>query len=398
MSQSERMELLLRAVSELISQEEFSRKLQQKKSLRIKLGVDPTAPDLHLGHTVVLNKLKQFQELGHTVVFIIGDFTAWIGDPSGRNETRPRISEAEIEKNAQTYLEQVFKILNPNQTEVERNSKWLAPIFEIKKLPEEHSIFSILFNRYTLQQLMQRDDFTKRLKEGNPITFAELMYPLFQAYDSVAVKADIEIGGTDQLFNLLMGRQMQRDFGQEPQVVMTLPLLVGTDGTKKMSKSYGNYVALNDSPKEMFGKLMSIPDEAMFTYYELLTSENLSEIKKMHPKEAKIKLAHQLTSQYHGESAAKSAQVEFEKIFSKGELPESIEEHKSSKNKILLSHLLFECGLAPSKNEAKRFIENGGVKINGKAVAKDSELHLSQPLVLQVGKRKFKRILPIALA
>lgn len=380
------LQILLRGISELISEKELLQKLQTKKSLRVKLGVDPTAPDLHLGHSVVLNKLKQFQELGHTVVFIIGDLTARIGDPSGQSVTRPKLSKEEIEKNAETYKKQVFKILDASKTEVRFNSEWLDVLGTQGMLE--------LSYRYTLQRLIERDDFSKRLKEEKPISVSELLYPLLQGYDSVAVKADVEIGGTDQKFNLLVGRELQRDCGQEPQIVMTVPLLVGTDGTKKMSKSYGNYVAFNDSPKEMYGKLMSISDELMIQYYELLTNEDIKMIKKIHPKEAKMKLASQITRQHHGDEKAHEAQKEFEKIFSKKDLPEHVEEYQSSKQKMLLSHLLFESGLSPSKKESKRLIENGGVRIDNKPVAKDSEIEIQQPFILQIGKRKFKKIIP----
>lgn len=379
------VDLLRRGVSEIISEKELLQKLQTKKSLRIKLGVDPTSPDLHLGHTVVLNKLKQFQELGHRVIFIIGDFTSLIGDPSGQNTMRTRLSPEEIKKNAQTYQEQVFKILDSTKTEVRTNSEWLEKLYARDLL--ELGFLS------TYQRVTERDDFTNRLKQQKPIAFSECFYPFLQGYDSIAVKADVEIGGTDQKFNLLFGRELQRCRGQEPQVVMTLPLLVGTDGTKKMSKSYGNYVALNDPPNEMFGKLMSISDDLMWQYYELLTNEKLKEIKKMHPKEAKEKLAYLITQQYHGEKEAKGAQDEFEKVFSKKSIPEEMDEYRCPKNKILLSHLLFESGLAPSKKESKRVIENAGVKINGKGVEKDSEIEIKESFVLQVGKRKFKRIL-----
>lgn len=375
---------ILRGVQETISEKELLHKLQTKKSLRVKLGVDPTAPDLHLGHTVVINKLKTFQEFGHTVVFIIGDLTARIGDPSGQSATRPKLDPSQIMENAKTYQDQVFKILDRSKTEIRYNSEWLEPL-GVQGLLE-------LGFHYTMQRIMERDDFSKRLKEEKPIAFTECFYPLLQGYDSVAVKADVEIGGTDQKFNLLVGRELQRDFGQDPQVVMTLPLLVGTDGSKKMSKSYGNYVALNDTPQETFGKIMSISDELMFAYYELLTQENLAEIKAMHPKTAKMRLAFLMVERYHSTEAAQKAQQEFEQVFSKNSMPEEIEEYKVSKNKILLSHLLFESGLSPSKKESKRLIENNGVRMNGRPVASDSEIEINEPLILQVGKRKFKRI------
>ncbi|MBI3012923.1 MAG: tyrosine--tRNA ligase [Elusimicrobia bacterium] len=376
---------LLRGVSELITEKELQEKLNKKKSLRVKLGVDPTSPDLHLGHTVVLNKLKCFQEMGHTIIFIIGDFTARIGDPSGQSATRPRLSGEQIAANAKTYQEQVFKILDRDRTEVRFNSEWFKNI-------GAEGILELGF-RYTTQRLMERDDFSKRLKEEKPIALAELYYPLLQGYDSVAVQSDLEIGGTDQKFNLLVGRELQRDFGQEPQAVMTLPILVGMDGVRKMSKSYQNAIALNDSPKEMFGKIMSVSDDLMWQYYELLTLENLSQVKKLHPKEAKMKLASQITELYHAGQGEETSQ-EFEKVFSKKDAPETMEEYRVSKEKLQISHLLFESGLSPSKNESKRLIENGGVRINSQQVASDMEISVEKPFILQVGKRKFKRILP----
>ncbi|MBI2118993.1 MAG: tyrosine--tRNA ligase [Elusimicrobia bacterium] len=394
MSLQEEIQLFLRGVKEVKTEKELVQKLSSEKKLRIKLGVDPTSPDLHLGHTVVLNKLRIFQEFGHKVLFIIGDFTALIGDPSGRNETRPKISREQVEINTQTYLDQVFKILDPNLTEVHKNSTWLAPIFDMSKLLEEGSPFSILFQGYTVQQLLQREDFNQRLKTGSPITFLEMMYPLFQGYDSVAVRADVELGGTDQLFNLLMGRELQRNFNQEPQIVMTLPLLIGTDGVKKMSKSYGNAIALNDPAQEMFGKIMSISDELMWQYYELLTAKDLAEVKKLHPKEAKLNLSVEITNLYHP-GKADAVKEEFEKIFSNRTLPESFEEFGVAKSKISISHLLFESGLSPSKKESKRLIENGGVRIDNAQVLEDKEIEIAKPFILQVGKRKFKKIVRV---
>lgn len=378
-------EAIRRSALEIISEKELSEKLKTGKPLRVKLGVDPTAPDLHLGHTVVLNHLKRFQDLGHQVVFIIGDMTARIGDPSGQTVTRPKLDAAKISENAKTYADQVFKILDRSKTEVRYNSEWLEPLGVVGLLE--------LGFRYTMQRILERDDFAKRLKEERPIALTESFYPLLQGYDSVAVKADVEIGGTDQKFNLLVGRELQRDFGQSAQVVMTLPLLVGLDGSRKMSKSYGNHIALNDPPSEMFGKLMSIPDDLMWPYFELLTGEDVKAVKNIHPKEAKMRLGHLLTAQYHGEEAAQKAREEFDKVFTKGRLPDEIEEHRASKNRIYISSLLHETGLSPSKKESKRLIDGGGVKLDGKAVTKDQEIELAAPVVLQVGKRKFKKIL-----
>ena len=373
-----------RGASEVISRGELSQKLKNSRPLRVKLGVDPTAPDLHLGHTVVLNKLQAFQDLGHTVVFIVGDFTARIGDPSGQSVTRPKLDAAEIDKNAETYKAQVLKILAPSRTEVRFNSEWLKPL-------GAEGLLELAFH-YTMQRIMERDDFSKRLKEGKPIAVAESLYPLLQGYDSVAVKSDVEIGGTDQKFNLLVGRELQRDFGQEPQVVVTLPLLLGTDGARKMSKSYGNHVALNDESRSMSGKIMSVSDEVMWQYYELLTAEDLAEAKKAHPKQAKVRLASLLTGLYHSPENARAAMEEFEKIFSKNDVPDRIEEYAVPKDKFFISQLLCEAGLSPSRRESKRLIENGGVRMDGKQVENDREIEIRKPILLQVGKRKFKRV------
>ena len=376
-------EALTRAAAEIISAKELSEKLVQGKPLRVKLGVDPTAPDLHLGHTVVLNQLKRFQDSGHQVVFIIGDMTARIGDPSGQSATRPKLAESQIMGNAKTYTDQVFKILDKSKTEVRYNSEWIEPLCVT-------GILELGF-RYTMQRILERDDFAKRLKDEKPIALTESFYPLLQGYDSVAVKADVEIGGTDQKFNLLVGRELQRDFGQSAQVVMTLPLLVGLDGTRKMSKSYGNHVALNDSPSEMFGKLMSVPDDLMWQYYELLTSEDVKAAKALHPKEAKMRLAALLTAQYHGVDAAAKAREGFDNVFAKGSMPETIEEHTASQNKIYISALLHEAGLSPSKKESKRLIEGGGVRPDGTPLPKDPGGGVLGATVLPVGKPEFTK-------
>ena len=385
MSIQEAISLIKRGTNEIISEEELAKKLSSGKKLRIKLGVDPTAPDLHLGHSVIINKLKVFQDLGHQIVFLIGDFTARIGDPSGRSATRPMMTEEQIMKNIKTYQEQVFKILDKNKTEVVFNSKWLNAlgIEGLLKLASKH----------TVAQMLVRDDFEKRFKADIPISIVEFMYPLLQAYDSVALNADVELGGNDQKFNLLLGRDMQRDAGQEPQVVITMPLLVGTDGVKKMSKSYKNYIALNDAPGEMFGKLMSISDELMMVYYELLTQEDLAQVKQMHPKEAKMKLGEIIVERYHGKEAAENAKNEFNKIFANKDLPTEIEEYKCDKDKIKLSELLFVSKMVSSKNEARRLIEQGGAKVNNEKVTTDSEIEIKDGIILQAGKRKFKKII-----
>ena len=384
MSQVDALSLIRRGTNEIISEEELAKKLASGKKLRIKLGVDPTAPDLHLGHSVIINKLKVFQDLGHQIVFLIGDFTARIGDPSGRSATRPMMTEEQIMKNIKTYQDQVFKILDREKTEVVFNSKWLNAlgIEGLLKLASKH----------TVAQMLVRDDFEKRFKADIPISIVEFMYPLLQAYDSVALQADVELGGNDQKFNLLLGRDMQRDAGQEPQVVITMPLLVGTDGVKKMSKSYNNYIALNDKPQDMFGKLMSISDELMMFYYELLTQENLDEIKQMHPKEAKMKLGSIIVERYWGKEAAENAKAEFNKIFANKDLPTEIEEFKCDKDKIKLSELLFVSKMVASKNEARRLIEQGGAKVDNEKVTADTEIEVKDGMILQAGKRKFKKI------
>lgn len=384
MSQVDALSLIRRGTNEIISEEELVKKLNSGKKLRIKLGVDPTAPDLHLGHSVIINKLKVFQDLGHQIVFLIGDFTARIGDPSGRSATRPMMTEEQIMKNIKTYQDQVFKILDREKTEVVFNSKWLNAlgIEGLLKLASKH----------TVAQMLVRDDFEKRFKADIPISIVEFMYPLLQAYDSVALQADVELGGNDQKFNLLLGRDMQRDAGQEPQVVITMPLLVGTDGVKKMSKSYNNYIALNDKPQDMFGKLMSISDELMMFYYELLTQENLGEIKQMHPKEAKMKLGSIIVERYWGKEAAENAKAEFNKIFANKDLPTEIEEFKCDKDKIKLSELLFVSKMVASKNEARRLIEQGGAKVDNEKVTADTEIEVKNGMILQAGKRKFKKI------
>ena len=385
MSQVDALSLIRRGTNEIISEEELIKKLNSGKKLRIKLGVDPTAPDLHLGHSVIINKLKVFQDLGHQIVFLIGDFTARIGDPSGRSATRPMMTEEQIMKNIKTYQDQVFKILDREKTEVVFNSKWLNAlgIEGLLKLASKH----------TVAQMLVRDDFEKRFKADIPISIVEFMYPLLQAYDSVALQADVELGGNDQKFNLLLGRDMQRDAGQEPQVVITMPLLVGTDGVKKMSKSYKNYIALNDKPQDMFGKLMSISDELMMFYYELLTQENLDEIKQMHPKEAKMKLGSIIVERYWGKEAAENAKAEFNKIFANKDLPTEIEEFKCDKDKIKLSELLFVSKMVASKNEARRLIEQGGAKVDNEKVTADTEIEVKNGMILQAGKRKFKKII-----
>ncbi|MDR1104245.1 MAG: tyrosine--tRNA ligase [Endomicrobium sp.] len=380
-------EKIKRGTNEIISIEELEKKLSSGRKLRIKLGVDPTAPDLHLGHTVIINKLKTFQDLGHQIIFLIGDFTARIGDPSGRSETRPIMTEEQIQTNIKTYTDQVFIILDNENTEIAYNSNWLGAL-GINGLLN-------LAAKSTVAQMLVRDDFEKRYKEDRPISIVEFLYPLLQAYDSVALKAELELGGNDQKFNLLLGRQIQRDYGiKEPQIVITMPLLEGTDGVRKMSKSYNNYIALNDTPKDMFGKIMSISDELMYKYYELLTQDDLSIVKAMHPKEAKLNLAEKIVERYHGKEAGLKEKEEFNKVFAKKDIPEDIEEYLVYDTALLkVSELLVKSGMVSSKNEARRLIEQCGVKIDSQKVEGDLTVDFSKPFILQAGKRKFKKII-----
>lgn len=379
-------EKIKRGTNEIISIEELEKKLSSGRKLRIKLGVDPTAPDLHLGHTVIINKLKTFQDLGHKIIFLIGDFTARIGDPSGRSETRPIMTEEQIQNNIKTYTDQVFKILDKEKTEIAYNSSWLGAL-GINGLLN-------LAAKSTVAQMLVRDDFEKRYKEDKPISIVEFLYPLLQAYDSVALKADLELGGNDQKFNLLLGRQIQRDYGiKEPQIVITMPLLEGTDRVRKMSKSYNNYITLNDTPKDMFGKIMSISDELMYKYYELLTQDDLSLVKTMHPKDAKLALAEKIVERYHGKEEGLKEKEEFNKVFAKKDIPEDIEEYLVYDTTLLkVSELLVKSGMVSSKNEARRLIEQGGVKIDSQKVEGDLTVDFSKPFILQAGKRKFKKI------
>lgn len=377
------IDLLTRGCVDLISRAELEKKLNSGKKLRIKLGADPTSADLHLGHSVVLTKLRAFQDMGHTAVLVIGDFTAAVGDPSGRDTTRPMLSPEQIKQNAKTYTEQAFKVLDPNKTEIHFNSEWLNPFFTTKE------ILSTL-SKVTLSQVLERDDFKKRMKAGNPISVLEVMYSLFQGQDSVALKADVELGGTDQIFNLLVGRQLQKNNGQEPQVVMTVPLLVGTDGVKKMSKSYGNYIGINDTPKDIFGKVMSISDELMMQYYELLTAEDLNQVKAMHPMAAKKNLAKILTSRFHGAEAGQKELENFEQVFSKKELPTDLPTLNANGQTYV--SIILAANFAKSKNEARRLIMQGGVKLNGEKVLEEGSVNFDGEAVLQVGKKNFIKL------
>ncbi|MDD5686301.1 MAG: tyrosine--tRNA ligase [Elusimicrobia bacterium] len=384
MDLNEQLSEIKRGIVEIISEDELTTKLKSGKQLRVKLGVDPTSPDIHLGHTVVIEKLKTFQEFGHKIIFIIGDFTARIGDPSGRSETRPMLSEEKILENAKTYQEQVFKILDKEKTEIRFNSHWLYSL-GLDGLLE-------LTKHSTVAQMLARSDFDQRYKKGDDITILEFLYPLLTGYDSVAVNSDIELGGTDQKFNLLMAREIQRDYGQLPQVVITMPLLEGTDGIQKMSKSYGNYIGISELPSEIFGKIMSVSDELMYRYYELLTHENLDVVKKGHPKEMKQNLAKIIVSKFYSKEIAQQSEEEFNKIFSNKGLPSQIEEYTVSKGEIKISELLVEAGLSESKKESERLIKQGGVKINEEKIQADTVIKIDGEILVQVGKRKFKKI------
>lgn len=392
MTPKEQLKIFKENTIDLISEEDLLRKLERGKPLRIKYGADPSAPDLHLGHTVPLRKLKALQELGHTIVFLIGDFTARIGDPSHRSETRKPLTESEIKKNAETYQAQVFRILDQNKNvEVVYNSKWLDQL--------KPADFLTLTSKYTVARILERDDFKKRYEDKQPITILEFLYPLMQGYDSVALKADVELGGTDQKFNLLVGRELQRDYGQEPQVVMTLPIIEGLDGKQKMSKSLGNHVALNDPPEQMFGKIMSIPDLLIGKYFQYVTSGSVSakEI-AANPRDAKARLAREIISIYYSKEAAQKASDQFDQVFKKKELPDEIEEVKIPGSKLVsgeidIVSLLSEAKLVVSKSEARRLVEQGGVKVNqAKVETPETKISLKSSVIVQCGKRKFARV------
>jgi tyrosyl-tRNA synthetase len=390
------LDVAQRGCDELLVLDDFVAKLARSEKtgvpLRIKLGLDPTAPDLHLGHTVVLNKLRQLQDLGHTVIFLVGDFTALIGDPTGRNATRPPLSAQEIAANAQTYFNQASMVLDSQKTEIRKNSEWLDPLGARGMVQ--------LAARYTVARMLERDDFTKRYKSGTPISVHEFLYPLVQGYDSVALKSDLELGGTDQKFNLLVGRELQREYGQEPQCILTMPLLVGLDGVEKMSKSKGNYVGISEKPSEIFGKLMSVSDELMWQYFELLSFRPMSQIEALkaevkagrNPRDVKVDLALEIVARFHSAAAAEAALADFEARFKQGAIPEDLPEVSLSGAPMGLVAALKSAGLAPSSTEAIRNIEQGGVRIDGEKVS-DRGLQLQAgSYVLQVGKRKFARV------
>ena len=397
---SRQLELILRGVVEVIQRAELesklTRSLKENRPLRVKAGFDPTAPDLHLGHTVLIHKLKHFQELGHQVIFLIGDFTGMIGDPSGQSETRVALSKEKVLENAKTYERQIFKILDPAKTLVEFNSRWMST------MTAEALIY--LSAQYSVARMLERDDFHTRYYEQKPISIHEFMYPLVQGYDSVALKSDIEVGGTDQKFNLLVGRDLQRGYGQEAQVVITMPLLEGTDGVRKMSKSFGNYIALEDTPNDMFGKLMSISDTLMLRYYELLTTEDLAGVNAAHPMEAKQALAQLIVTRYHGNEAAKHARAGFQQKFSEREFPsepdvlltlrvgDMIGIDFREDSDIRLPDLLEKTKLVPSKSEARRLIIQGGIEVDDKKESDPNKMitfKVNQRRRLKIGRRKF---------
>ncbi|HID79055.1 MAG TPA: tyrosine--tRNA ligase [Aquifex aeolicus] len=385
------LEIIKRGAVDLIEEEELLEKLKEGRPLKVKAGFDPTAPDLHLGHVVLLKKLRQFQDLGHEVYVVIGDFTATIGDPTGRNETRPPLSMEQVLENAKTYAQQAFKVLDPKRTKLVYNSQWLENLCA-------RDIVN-LTAKYTVARMLEREDFSKRFKEGIPIYIHEFLYPLFQAYDSVALKADVELGGTDQLFNLLIGRAVQREYGQKAQVALTMPLLVGLDGVRKMSKSYGNYVGITEPPETMFGKIMSIPDHLMWDWYKLLTDyteEEIENFKKLHPRDAKLNLAYTIVARFHGEPPAQRAKENFLKTFSRREFPENAPVFKfPAGTKIRADELILKLGFAPSKKEAGRIIKSGGFKINGeKHTDPFEEIEIGDELKIQVGKKKFAKVIP----
>ncbi len=394
-SVKEQLAELARGTDEILPENGLAEKLKKKRPLIIKAGFDPTAPDLHIGHTVLINKMRQFQEFGHEVVFLIGDFTGMIGDPSGKNATRPPLSRDEIEANAATYETQIFKILDPDKTRIDFNSRWMSPMSaaDLVKLASHH----------TVARMLERDDFDKRYKSGQSISIHEFLYPIVQGYDSVALKADGELGGTDQKFNLLVGRQLQQDYGQEPQIVMTTPLLEGLDGVQKMSKSLDNYIGITDEANEMFGKVMSISDELMWRYFEVLSFRKLADIESVksevaaggNPRDAKFELAMELVERFHDSKAAEAAKAEFVSRFQKGAMPDSIDEISvsSQDGSLGIAHVLKEAGLVSSTSEAFRMIKQGAVKIDGERI-EDKALQISagSTSVFQVGKRRFSRI------
>jgi tyrosyl-tRNA synthetase len=398
MTIDEQLSYLAKGTTEIIRNTELREKLEKSaktgKPLRVKLGADPTAPDIHLGHTVVIRKLRAFQELGHTAIFLIGDFTGLIGDPSGKSATRPQLTREEINANAETYKQQIFKLLDPEKTVIDFNSRWMDTLGSAG--------FLRLASHVTVRQILERDDFQQRLEDNRPLALHEVMYPLVMAYDSVALEADVELGGTDQKFNLLMGRNLQREYAQESQIAVIMPLLEGTDGVQKMSKSLGNYIGINEPPQEIFGKVMSISDDLMWRYYELCTDLGPAEISSLrglvesggsNPRDVKADLAKRIVADFYSADEANSAEEEFVRRFRNKETPQDIEERTVASGVWKLPRLLVELELAPSMGEARRLIEQGGVYVDGeRASQKDFELSEERSFLLQVGKRRFVRV------
>lgn len=403
LSVDRQMEIIKRGAVEIIPEEELVEKLKRSvatgKPMQIKLGLDPTAPDIHLGHTVVLQKMRQFQELGHQVIIILGDFTARIGDPTGKSETRKQLNEEQVLANARTYERQIFKILDPAKTRVVFNSEWLAPLNFARVIE--------LAARYTVARMLEREDFAKRYRENLPISIHEFFYPLMQGYDSVALEADVELGGTDQKFNLLMGRTLQREYGQEPQIALMMPIIEGLDGVHKMSKSLGNYIGIDESPREMYGKTMSLPDELMVRYFELVTPVSLEEIQVIdaglkngtqHPRDIKMRLAREIVSFYHDQEAALAAEEEFKRIFQQHDLPDEMPVFTFSpdmleEGRIWLPKLLQITGVVPSTSEGRRLVQQGGVKVDGEKINDPGiNLLLQNGMIIKAGKRKFVKI------
>lgn len=392
---AEQMPELRRGVHEILVEAEFERKLARGRPLKIKAGFDPTAPDLHLGHTVLINKMRQFQEFGHQVIFLIGDFTGMIGDPTGKSATRPRLTPADVEDNARTYQEQIFKILDPERTLIDFNSRWMGALGAAGMIE--------LAARHTVARMLERDDFSKRYRSGQPIAIHEFLYPLVQGYDSVALEADVELGGTDQTFNLLVGRQLQADYGQEPQVVLTMPLLEGLDGVNKMSKSLGNYVGITDAPGEMFGKLMSISDTLMWRYFELLSFRPATDISALreavtagrNPRDVKFELAAEIVDRFHGQGSGERQKAEFLARFRDGQVPEQMPEFTlpAAGGALKLATALREAQVAASASAAYRLIDQGAVRVDGERVMdRDASLQPGGSYVLQAGKRAFVRV------
>jgi len=388
------LEIIRSNVAELISEEELLYKLKAKRKLRVKLGIDPSGPEIHLGFSVVLRKLRQFQDLGHTAVMVVGDFTGMIGDPSGVSKTRPKLTKQQVQKNMAKYKDQIFRILDPKRTEITYNSKWLGAL----------SMYDLveLASKYTVARILERDDFSQRLRDGLPVYMHEILYPLCQGYDSVAIKADVELGGTDQKFNLLVGRELMRESDMEPQVVLMMPILEGTDGVRKMSKSFNNYIGITESPKQMLGKIMSLPDELIIKYFRLATDAFPHRVEEyrmsledaaMNPRDAKLDLAKTLVRMYHSAQAAQKTAEDFQRVFTQRELPEKIDEYKVTKTTMNIIDLLVECKLMNSRGEAKRKIREGAIDVGGVRVDDINYIvELKQPVVLRAGKHNFLKV------